>query len=338
MKRLFKLCLSVCVMAGVLLVGCSNDSAASAPAEKKSEASASTSLEGKKVGYSAYTLNGPYYGALYETIKAETEKAGMTFIGPDAQMDFQKQISDVEDLLTQGVDILILNPLEPASLNRLTKEATAEGIPVVVVDSMIDEGADIVSQVLADNPNNGAGLGQVLAEKMGSTQIKMAVISGRQGNPVGKARRTGLFAGLVEAQLQLNNVSDYEIVTQLWGGWDEQGGVKAMEDALAGYPDINVVFAENDSMALGAIRVLKQANKLNDVVVVGYDGNKQAYDAIKSGDLFATALNNPFLMGEKAVEVGIEYLGGKTNFPRMNPISAGVITADNVADYYSRGF
>ena len=82
----------------------------------------------------------------------------------------------------------------------------------------------------------------------------------------------------------------------------------------------------------------EEVNILNDVVVVGYDGNKQAYDAIKSGELFATALNNPFLMGEKAVEVGVEYLHGKRNFPRINPISAGVIVKDNVADYYSKGF
>ncbi len=297
-----------------------------------------TKAAGKTLGYSAYTLNGPYYGALYQTIKQTAENAGMKFIGPDAQMDFQKQISDVEDLLTKGVDVLILNPLEPASLNRLTKEAMSSGIPVIVVDSMIDDGADIVSQVLADNPSNGAGLGQKLATKMNSAKIKMALISGRQGNPVGKARRMGLFSGLVEAQLQQDNSSDYEILTQLWGGWDEQGGVNAMEDILAGYPEVNVIFAENDSMALGAIRVLKQSGKLQDIVVVGYDGNKQAYDAIKSGDIFATALNNPFLMGEKAVSIGIEYLNGKRNFPRANPISAGVITAENVDEYYSKGF
>ncbi len=127
------------------------------------------------------------------------------------------------------------------------------------------------------------------------------------------------------------------MVAQGWGGWNQEGGLKAMEDILVAHPDVNVVLAENDSMALGARKALADANKLKGVVVLAAaDGQKEALELIKKGEYGATGLNDPALVARTAVELGVQALKDElpADFAKLHFTTPDAITKENVDKYY----
>ena len=138
---------------------------------------------------------------------------------------------------------------------------------------------------------------------------------------VGQERRLGVLRGILEGQLVSDGKAGFEVVAQGWGAWNNDGGLKAMEDILTAHPDINVVLGENDSMVLGARKALEAAGKVNDVLLVAAaDGQKEALQMIKDGKYGATGLNDPDLVGRTAVDVGLKAVDGKlaADFPKLD--------------------
>ncbi|MHC4335858.1 MAG: substrate-binding domain-containing protein, partial [Planctomycetota bacterium] len=283
---------------GALLVGCKEE-----PSQQNSGETHGVEqkkeLKDTKVGMSMYTLGAPYFAA---------------------------QVS---------IDLLILNPKDPQGLIPATKAATKAGVPVIVIDSTIDAAADFVTTIQSNNLANGEMIGQWLVNRMKGEPIRMALISGVPGNPVGKERRQGVFRGIIEQQLRATGRMGFEIVAQGWGDWYHEGGLKAMEDIIVAHPEINVMLAENDSMALGALEAIKEAGREDDILVLAAaDGQKEALKLIKEGRYGATGMNNPVLIAETAIEVGLQVLRGKTDFPKISYTPAVCISRDNVDRYY----
>ena len=154
-----------------------------------------------KVGVAMYTLSAPYFAAQVAAAVDQAKKAGCEVSQSDGQNDMGKQIADVEDMVAKGVKLLILNPRDPEGLVAAADAATAAGVKVVVMDSSINTKAKIVTQVRSSNDQNGYLVGLWLAKKMQGTPIKMILLSGSQGNEVGRDRRLGVFKGLIEGQL-----------------------------------------------------------------------------------------------------------------------------------------
>jgi ribose transport system substrate-binding protein len=293
-------------------------------------------LKNVKIGMSAKTLSAPYFVAQLKTVQRKTEELGMKFVYIDAQDDINKQVASVEDLLAQGIKILILNPLDPEALVQATKSATKAGVPVIIVDSSIDPSADFVTNILSNNLENGELVGQWLVKKTSGGRLKIALLSGAQGNPVGKERRQGIFRGIIEQQLRSVGKVDFEVVSQGWGNWTYEGGLKAMEDILVAHPDVNVLLSEQDAMALGAMQAIGEAGKTKEIIIVsGADGQKEALKLIKSGKYGATGLNDPVLIGEKAVEIAVKILSGDRNFPKVIYTPAVCISIENVDKFYN---
>jgi ribose transport system substrate-binding protein len=287
------------------------------------------------IGLSIKTLSAPYFVAQVKTIEKEVKKRGMKFIYTDAQDDIMKQIANVEDLLARGIDLLILNPLDPSALVPATKMATKAGVPVIIVDSSIDPEADFVTTIQSNNLRNGELVGEWLVKQMDGRRIKAAVMSGAQGNPVGKERRQGVFRGIIEQQLRSEGETRFDLLVQGWGNWTYEGGLKAMEDILVAHPDINVLISEQDAMALGAMQAIRERGKQDDVIIVSAaDGQKEAFEMIMQGAYGATGLNDPDLISETAVNVAIRILSKETNFPKVIYTPPACISADNVAEYY----
>ena len=296
-----------------------------------------------KIGYSQYTLSAPYFKAQVEAAKEKAEEMGVELVAIDAQNDMVKQLGDVEDLLVQGIDVLILNPQDPKGLVPATKKATAAGVPVIIIDSSIDPSADYVTTVQSNNDINGELVGEWLAEtfqqKFPGEEMRIALISGAKGNPVGKTRRDGVFKGILEQQLRSKGTAGFEIVSQGWGTWAHEGGLDAMEDILAANPDVNVLLAENDSMALGAMKAIEGIGKvpMEDIIVcAAADGQKEALKLIQEGKYGATGLNSPVLTANRAVEIAVEVvLEGKEDYPDKSYTPAAAITQENVDKYYN---
>ncbi len=330
------------LLAGVIMgvgAGCSVETTVEQPAGRPAANGADTSLKKPlsemKVGISMYTLGAPYFVAQLNTAKKKAEEYGMQVITAEARDDMVKQMSDVEDMLAQQIDLLILNPKDPQGLIPATKKATAAGVPVIVIDSTIDPKADFVTTIQSNNLANGELIGEWLVKQMKGEYIRMALLSGVKGNPVGKERRQGVFRGIIEQQLRSYGRMGFEIVAQGWGNWSHEGGLAAMEDMIVAHPEINVMLAENDSMALGALEAIREAGREDDILVLACaDGQKEALKLIKEGKYGATGLNDPVLIAETAVEIGIEVLRGNTDWPKISYTPAVCITKENVDEYY----
>ncbi len=319
----------------VVLAGCSTAPGTKTPATSQA-APVIRAPKDVTLGLSMYTLGAPYFAAQANAVKRKAAELGVKqVLTTEAHDDMNKQLADVEDLLAKNIDLLILNPKDPKGLVPATKAATRAGVPVVVMDSTIDSSADYVTTVQSNNLANGELVGEWLARQMKRKPIRMALISGTQGNPVGKERRQGVFRGIIEQQLRDNNSSGFEIMSQGWGNWAHEGGLKAMEDILVAQPDVNVLFCENDSMCLGAMKAVAEAGKSGKILVLAAaDGQKEAYEEIRKGTYGATGLNNPVLVAHTAVEVALKYLSGQRDFPRLQYTPAAVITKENVDKFY----
>lgn len=342
-------------------VGCGNGGTPDTEAGVDAEQGEGT--EQVVIGFSQYTLGAPYFVEIVAAAKEEAEARGAKFISIDAQDDINKQLADVEDLLARGIDVLILNAKDPVGAVPAVKAAYEAGVPVIEVDSSIDPSAPVVTTIQSNNDENGKLVGQWLAEQFNGANIKAALISGAQGNPVGETRRCGVFAGVVFGQLKalgneisMDEASEYaanveeqlmstgrakieeanfEIVSQGWGNWAHEGGLNAMEDILVANPDINVLITENDSMALGALEAIKAANKEGQILIVAAaDGQKEALELIKEGKYGATGMNNPTVIGKTAVDVAYQILDGKTDWPEIYYTPPVAITKENVEQYY----
>ncbi|WP_370880091.1 sugar ABC transporter substrate-binding protein [Labrys monachus] len=291
-----------------------------------------------KIGVAMYTLSAPYFAAQQAAAIDEGKKKGCEVTTSDGQNDMGKQISDVEDMVAKGVKLLILNPRDPEGLVAAANAATAAGVKVVVMDSSINTKANVITQVRSSNDQNGFLVGQWLAKKMQGKPIKIILLSGSQGNEVGRDRRLGVFKGLVEGQLVNDGKAGFEVLGQGWGNWATEDGLKAAEDLLQAHPDVNVLLAENDSMALGGMKALQAAGKSDVLVLAAADGQKEALALIKEGKYGATGLNDPDLVARTAVDIGVKALEGTlpADFPKLELTTPAVITQENVDKYYRK--
>lgn len=290
-------------------------------------------LSGLRIGYSSPSLNAPFYVVLSQYIEVYAEAYGMSFVMADGQDDIIKQITSMEDLISSGVDIMILNPLDHKALVPAVNAAAESGVPVFIVDSQIDEAADFITSVQASNEGNGWLIGEWAVNKLSQSNIKTALISGSQGNPVGQAKRLGFFEGYTETQLMTRGSSGLDILSQGWGNWTMLGGIEAMEDILSAHPDVNLLIAENDAMAMGALKAIEESGKAGQVLIVGYDGQKEAYELIREGRYGATALNSPRELARLVVESIVRYKNGE-RLDKVVHTPAVLITKENVDRYY----
>jgi ribose transport system substrate-binding protein len=255
-------------------------------------------LEDIKIGLSVSTLNNPFFVSLKNGVVKEAKKQGMDVVIVDAQNDSAKQVNDVEDLLQQGVDVLLINPTDSAAISTAVQSANNIGIPVVTLDRSADKGK-VETLVASDNVKGGEMAADYIFEKLGEG-AKVAELEGTPGASATRERGKGF-----------HNVADQklDVAAKQSADFDRTKGLNVMENLLQGNSDIKAVFAHNDEMALGAIQAINSSGR--DVLVVGFDGNEDAVNAVKEGKLAATVAQQPELIGELAVKAASDVLKGK---------------------------
>jgi len=290
-----------------------------------------------RVGLTMPSLNAPYFAAQVAAVEKAAKDKGCDIVVSDSQSDFSKQINDVEDMIARGIDILIINPRDQEALVPIVDSATQSGIKVVVMDSTLNPRGKVVTQVRSSNDENGRLVGDWIAKAMRGTPIKMLLISGNQGNPGGLERRMGVIKGITEGQLVGEGAVNLQIVGQGWGDWSTAGGLAAAEDLFQAHGDVNLVVAENDSMALGAVQAAKAAGLEGILFAAAADGQREALELIKEGSYGATGLNDPDLVGNTAFDIAYRAFKGELeeDFPKLYLTPADVISKDNVDKYYN---
>ncbi|MER2459473.1 ribose ABC transporter substrate-binding protein RbsB [Bacillus subtilis] len=250
------------------------------------------------IGLSVSTLNNPFFVSLKKGIEKEAKKRGMKVIIVDAQNDSSKQTSDVEDLIQQGVDALLINPTDSSAISTAVESANAVGVPVVTIDRSAEQGK-VETLVASDNVKGGEMAATFIADKLGKG-AKVAELEGVPGASATRERGSG-FHNIADQKLQ--------VVTKQSADFDRTKGLTVMENLLQGHPDIQAVFAHNDEMALGALEAINSSGKY--ILVIGFDGNKDALASIKNGKLSATVAQQPELIGKLATEAADDILHGK---------------------------
>lgn len=332
MKKLNKLVVVVLLVAfvAVALLGC-----ASAATPAAGNAGGEKAKEVKKIGLSMFTQKNPYYKSMQDVIQAYCDELGIDLVCTDAKDDINQQISDIEDLLAQGVDAILMNPKDADAIVEVTKKAVSKGVPVVSLDNMVNASAPVVTVVLSNNTDNGKLVGNWVAQKMGNTPIKAFIISGEKGSVVGEDRRQGLIRGIIEEQLRTKGISNIEIVGQIYTDWLADEALKNFQEVAAGLGDFNVILSEADVMTLACMPVINEMG-LSDKVIYGNaaDGEKLAFETIIEGAPYATGLNNPGLIGKTGVDVLIGYLEKGEAYGSVTYTPADCVNSENVDKYY----
>ncbi|MDR3338328.1 MAG: substrate-binding domain-containing protein [Treponema sp.] len=328
-----KVAVILLVLAGMMVLGCSKPNSGSAPAAAGDQKT--IDLKDLKIGLSMQTMGAPYFVAQSNALEKLCKAQGITFYAVDANSNMTKQLSDIEDLLARGINVLVINPTDPKGLIPITETATAQGVAVFIMDNSIDPTASYISMIQANNLDNGELVGIWLAQQFGNQEIRLGVLSGNQGNLLGVDRRIGVVKGIVEEQLRARNSTNFRLVTQGWGNWGQEGGLSAAEDMLQAAPTMNALVAENDSMGLGAVMAVENAGKTNQITVfAAADGQKEALALIKQGKYGATGLNDPAVVAQVTLNTILDYVSGKPVQKLVNTKPA-VINASNVDQYYN---
>ncbi|WP_297276430.1 sugar ABC transporter substrate-binding protein [uncultured Brachyspira sp.] len=278
---------------------------------------------GRKFGYTAMTMNNPFFLTISESIKSELEKNGDTLIVLDPQLDQAKQISQVEDMIAQGIELLFLNPVDWQGVKPALDAAKAAGIPIVNFDADVYDTDLVDAIVISDNYQAGYLCGEDLAKRMPNGG-KLAIIEHAVAKSV-LDRIRGFYDGLGAVS------NKFELVSRQDGLGQLEITLPIAENILQANPDVQVFFGGNDPIALGIVAALKAANKTG-VLVYGVDGSPEIKASIKNGEATATGAQSPINIGKKSVEVAYKILN-KEPIEKNISVETALIDQSNVDQY-----
>lgn len=265
------------------------------------------------IGFSVSTLNNPFFVTLSEGAKEKAEADGAKLILVDAGDDAAKQTSDIEDLISKNISVLIVNPVDSDAVAPAVKDAVAKGIKVISVDRVVN-GVDVDCAIASDNVEGAKMATEYLVSVIGEG-AKVAELEGVSGASATIDRGEGFH---IVADEQLN------VVSKQTANFNRSEGMSVMENMLQANSDIKGVFAHNDEMALGAVEAIGSKG----IPVVGFDATDDAIAAIKAGRMAATVAQKPDLMGATAVETAMKLAAGET-VEKEIPVEVELITKDN---------
>lgn len=309
MKKLVSLLLSMLMICSLAGCGIVIDGEGGSTGSKASGASGA-------IGLSISTQNNPFFVTLAEGAKKAAKQAGVPLTVVDASDDATKQVSDIEDLVSKNVSVLIVNPVDSDAVTGAVEAAIAKGVKVISVDRVVN-GVDIDCQIASDNVAGAELATQYIADTLGEN-VKTAELVGTSGASAAIDRSQG-FHNIADKKLK--------VVASQTADFDRTQGMTVMENMLQADSGIQAVFAGNDEMALGAVEAISGAKK--DVLVVGFDATDDAIEAIKQGRMGATIAQQPALIGSTAVENAIK-LTKSESIPKEIPVEVTLITKDNV--------
>lgn len=278
-----------------------------------------------KIGFAQCTLASPFYVSMKDAVEEYAKELGVELVVVSADDDVTKQNNDINDMITGGIDALIVNPINAEGIAPAIEACTKAEIPVITVDRNINEG--YTAYVGRDNEVMGKLVGEALVEHLGGkdkAKGKILEIQGTAGDTVMMARRDGFEAAVAEAP-------GLEVVQSAYCDYTRSKAVTATQDLLQSNEDIVAVYGHNDDMSLGAAQVLQEKG-IEGVAVCGVDGLMEAVMAINDGTYAITTMNDPGSLIKTALDTALKVLDGE-EYEEYVDAGTGVIDSSNVADY-----
>jgi len=260
------------------------------------------SSRGGVIGFSVYDMQYEFFQIMERGTKQRIEELGYGYQLHDQKSSETEMVNGAINLINQGIVALIISPCKPEALSSIVAAAKDKGIPVIV-DDIGGGGADYDAIVISDCYGGGQLAADYAAQLLqGNEGSKKAAIIKCEPEAVYAIRRGEGFKANITA-------AGFTVVAEISGHSKSEEGYSIMQDLLSSNPDLVVVFAENDPMAVGAANALADAGR-NDVVVIGFNNDPEAQDAIKSGILAATVAQFPDEMGALTVDLADTLIGG----------------------------
>ncbi|MGC6356237.1 ribose ABC transporter substrate-binding protein RbsB [Pasteurella multocida] len=258
-----------------------------------------TALAKETIALAVSTLDNPFFVTLKDGAQKKADELGYKLVVLDSQNDPAKELANVEDLTVRGVKVLLINPTDSETVVNAVKMANRNKIPVITLDRGAVAG-DVVSHIASDNVAGGKMAGDFIAEKLGAG-AKVIQLEGIAGTSAARERGEG-FKQAIDAH-------KFDVLASQPADFDRTKGLNVMENLLASKGDVKAVFAQNDEMALGALRAINAANK--KVLVVGFDGTDDGVKAVQTGKMAATIAQQPNLIGALGVVTADKVLKGE---------------------------
>ncbi len=274
-----------------------------------------------KIGMTFQEMNNPYFVSMQEALMEAAEDLGAEVVVTDAGHDVAKQISDVEDMLTQGIDILLLNPTDSAGIESAVRMAKAQDVIVVAVDANANGPVDTF--VGSKNRDAGYQSCKYLAEELGG-EGEVAILDGIPVVPI-LQRVEGCTAAFDEYE-------GIELVDTQNGRQDRSVALGVVENMIQSHPDLAGIFSVNDGGAMGALAAIQGSGR--DIKLTSVDGAPEAVAAIAEGGPFIeTTAQFPRDQVRVGLAMALAQKWGARVVPAEVPIDVQVVDAENAADF-----
>ncbi|MDD1782781.1 ABC transporter substrate-binding protein [Enterovibrio sp. ZSDZ35] len=289
-----------------------------------------------KVGFAQMESNNPWRIAETQSFRDTAEQCNWDIVITDAAGSAAKQVADIDSMIAQGVDVIFLPPREEKPLLPAVMKAFAAGIPTFLVDRSVDKnvarpGEHYVAFLGSDFVDQGKRAAEWAVANFKGDKGVIIELEGTTGSSPANDRRKG-FDDVIAKQ------DNMTIVASQSGDFARDKGRQVMETLLQSHPDVNIVYAHNDEMAIGAIQALELAGRKpgQDVMVVSIDGTRDALQAIIDGKMGVTVESSPFF-GPLACETMTRYANGEEIEPWVQ-VKDRIFTKANAAQFVDSAY
>jgi ribose transport system substrate-binding protein len=246
------------------------------------------------------TLNNPFFVTLKEGAVKKANELGYDLVVLDSQNNPAKELANVEDTIVKGAKIILINPTDSEAVGNAVLAANKANIPVITLDRGAAKG-NVVSHIASDNVAGGKMAGDFIVSKLGN-QAKVIQLQGIAGTSASRERGEGF----IKSKQEYN----FTLLTAQPADFDRAKGMNVMQNLLTAYPSVQAVFAENDEMALGAMRAIQTLGR-TDIIVVGFDGTEDGIKSVERGKLAATVAQQPDKIGAIGIEMADKVIKGE---------------------------
>ena len=269
----------------------------------------------------------PYWFTEGEVAKATAEELGYEATVAAHKGDTNTESNLIDAAITNGAKAIILDPANADGSIGVVRKATDAGIPVFLVNAEINEAGIAIAQLVSNNAQ-GAALGAVAWQSLVGDEAKYVEFFGNPADNNAATRSNGY-------NTVLSQYTGLEKVAQEVANWDRTQGYNKMQSIMQANPQIDAVISGNDEMALGAIAALKEAGRLEGVIVGGFDGSPDAVEAVKAGEMAYTVLQPVAVFAREAVVQADHYIKNGTPMvaEEKQLFDCLLITPENVANY-----
>jgi ribose transport system substrate-binding protein len=290
-------------------------------------ASMSVSAEGLKIGYTCMDGTNPFFVALEGAIREVVEANGDELISVDPANDSNTQIDQIEDLISQNIDLMFVNPVDADGIIPALDALQEADVPMFGFDTEVGDMSYLVSYAGSDNYNAGYVCGKDLAEKLPDGGDILVLDSPTMQSVTD--RTNGFLDALEESGVTFN------VVGQQDAQGNQQVANEKATDLLTANPDVVAIFGGNDPTALGAYAAADAAGV--SPLIYGVDGSPDVKALLKDTMIEGTGAQSPITIGQTIAETAYAWLAGE-EVEEYIPIETFLVTADNVDEYGTDGW